>query len=62
LRKTVVPALESVSLESIQNISAKSDRIFRGPSGGTELEEQFKTYKREVNSHRRISELQLSYK
>ena len=62
LRSNVVPALESVTLDSIQ----KHFRIVRyyifayleGLSGGSELEKLVKMYKKEIKSHRRISKHQ----
>ena len=62
LRKTIVPALESVSLESIQKHFRKVRHYMfaylEGIAGGSELEELVKKYKTEIQAHRRISEIQ----
>ena len=62
LRNTVVPALESVPLESIQKHFLKVRHYMfaylEGLSGGSDLEDLVKLYKKEIKSHRRISELQ----
>ena len=62
LRKNVVPALESVPLESIQKHFAKVRHYMfaylEGVPGGSELKEVVKKYKRNIKSHRRISDVQ----
>lgn len=62
LRKTVVPALESVSHDSIQNHFRKVRHYLfaylEGLPGGSDLEKLVKKYKKAIKSHRRISELQ----
>jgi len=62
LRNNVVPALESVSLDSIQkHFNKVRNYMFaylEGLSGESELEQLVKLYKKEVKSHRRISEHQ----
>lgn len=62
LHKTVVPALESVPLESIQKHFMKVRHYMfaylEGLKGGVELEGLVKQYKKVVKSHRRISENQ----
>jgi len=62
LRKTVVPALESVPLQSIQKHFNKVRHYMfaylEGMSGGSELEDLVKNYKKVIKSHRRISETQ----
>ena len=58
LRKVVPNALDSVSLENIQNHFRKVRHYMFsylvGKTGGPELEEQVKTFKKEYKSHRRI--------
>ena len=62
LRKTIVPALESVPLESIRKHFNKVRHYMfaylEGIAGGSELEELVKKYKTEIQTHRRISEIQ----
>lgn len=62
LRKNVTPALESVSLESIQKHFRKVRHYMfaylEGLPGGSELEKLVKQYKKSVQSHRRISDKQ----
>ena len=62
LRKTVGPALNSVSLESIQKHFNKVRHYMfaylEGLPGGLDLEKQVKRYKKAVKSHRRISDNQ----
>ena len=62
LRNNIVPALESVPLESIKKHFNKVRHYMfaylEGLSGGQELETLVKQYKKEVKSHRRISETQ----
>lgn len=62
LRKTINPALDSVELESIQKHFRKVKHYMfaylEGLPGGSDLENLVKVYKKEVKSHRRISELQ----
>ena len=62
LRKNVVPALESVPLESIQKHFTKVRHYMfaylEGTPGGAELEGTVKQYKQAVKSHRRISDKQ----
>lgn len=62
LRTIVVPALESVPLESIQKHFRKVRHYMygylEGLPGGSDLEKLVKKYKKEIQSHRRISELQ----
>ena len=62
LRKTITPALESVTLESMQKHFRKVRHYMfaylEGIPGGSELEELVKKYKKEIKSHRRISEVQ----
>ena len=62
LRTTIIPALESVPLESIQKHFRKVRHYMfgylEGLPGGSELEILVKKYKKEIQSHRRISELQ----
>ena len=62
LRKNIVPALESVPLESIQKHFTKVRHYMfaylQGLTGGSELENLVKQYKKAVKSHRRISERQ----
>ena len=59
LRKNIVPALESVSLESIQKHFNKVRHYMfaylEGLSGGSDLEKLVKKYKKKIASHRRIS-------
>ena len=62
LWKTITLALESVTEESPQKHFRKVRHyIFaylEGVAGGSELEELVKHYKKEIKSHRRISEIQ----
>ena len=62
LRKTITPALESASLESMHKHFRKVRHYMfaylEGIPGGSDLEELVKKYKKEIKSHRRISELQ----
>lgn len=62
LRKTITPALESATLESMQKHFRKVRHYMfaylEGIPGGSELEELVKKYKKEIMSHRRISEVQ----
>ena len=62
LRKNVVPALESVPLESIQKHFMKVRHYMfaylEGIAGGVQLEDTVKQYKQAVKSHRRISDKQ----
>ena len=62
LRKNVIPALESVPLESIRKHFLKVRHYMfaylEGLPGGSDLEKMVKKYKQAVKSHRRISEQQ----
>lgn len=62
LRKTIGPALESVSHDSITKHFRKVRHYMfaylEGLPGGSDLEKLVKQYKKSIKSHRRISELQ----
>ena len=61
LRKLIIPAPETVTLENIQNYCRKIRRMFaylEGLPGGSDLEKLVKNYKKAIKSHRRISEHQ----
>ena len=64
LRNTIIPALETVALESIQKHFRKVRHhnymfaYLEGLSGGSDLEKLVKNYKKAIKSHRKISELQ----
>ena len=62
LRKNIGPALDSIPLESIQKHFCKVRHYMyaylEGLPGGLELEQLVKNYKKEVKSHRRISDTQ----
>ena len=62
LRNTIIPALESVPLESIQKHFNKVRHYMfaylEGLPGGSDLEKLVKNYKKAIKSHRRISEIQ----
>ena len=62
LQKTITPALESVTEENMQKHLRKVRHYMfaylEGVAGGSELEEVVKNYKKEIKSHRRISEIQ----
>ncbi len=62
LRKTVIPALESVLHDSVKKHFMKVRHYMfaylEGLPGGTELEKLVKQYKKSIKSHRRISEIQ----
>ena len=62
IRKNICPALDSVPLESVQKHFSKVRHYMfaylEGLPGGLELEQLVKTYKKEVKSHRRISDIQ----
>ena len=62
LRVTVIPALESVPIESIQNHFRKVRHYMfgylEGLSGGNYLEKLVKNYKKKILAHRCISEFQ----
>ena len=62
LWKTTTPALESVTEENMQKHFRKVRHYMfaylEGVAGGSELEEVVKNYKKEIKSHRRISEIQ----
>ncbi len=63
LRNSVHPALDSVTLESVQNHFRKVRHYMfaylEGVSGGSDLEKLVKHYKKPIKSHRRISEIEL---
>ena len=61
LRKMIIPALETVTLENIQNYFRKVRHYImyaylEGLPGGSALEKLVKKYKTVIESHRRISE------
>ena len=62
LRKTITPALESATLENMHKHFRKVRHYMfaylEGVPGGSDLEELVKNYKKEIKSHRRISEVQ----
>ncbi len=62
LRKNIVPALESVPLESIQKHFRKVRHYMfaylEGLPGGSDLEKLVKNSKKQIQSHRRISDKQ----
>lgn len=62
LRNTVVPGLETVTLEHIQKHFRKVRHYMfaylEGLPGGSDLEKLVKKYKKAIKSHRRISEFQ----
>ena len=62
LRKLIIPALETVTLENNQNYFRKVRHYMfaylEGLPGGNELEKLVKNYKKIIKSHRRISEHQ----
>ena len=62
LRNTIIPALESVPLESIQKHFNKARHYMfaylEGLPGESDLEKLVKNYKKAIKSHRRISEIQ----
>ena len=62
LRRTIGPALDSVSLESIRKHFNKVRHYMfgylEGLPGGLDLEKQVKKYKKAVKSHRRVSDFQ----
>ena len=62
LRNTIIPSLDSVDPENIKNYYRKVRHYMfaylEGIPGGTNLEKQVKMYKKNIKSHRRISELQ----
>ena len=62
LRNVIPPALDSVTLESMQKHFRKVRHYMfaylEGVPGGSELEKLVKDYKKAIKSHRRISEIQ----
>ena len=61
LRNTIHPALDSVTLENVQNHFRKVRHYmfaYLGVPGGSNLEKLVKDYKKAILSHRRISEHQ----
>ena len=62
LRNTVIPALDVVTLDNIKNHFRKVRHYMfaylEGIPGGSDLEKLVKAYKKEIKSHRRISEIQ----
>ena len=62
LRNTIIPALDSVTFESMQKHFRKVRHYMfgylEGIPGGSDLEKLVKKYKKEIKSHRRISEQQ----
>ena len=62
LRNTVIPALETVTLENVQNYFRKVRHYMfaymEGLPGGSDLEKLVKNYKKAIKSHRRISQAQ----
>ena len=62
LQKNITPALESVSLENIQNYFSKVRQYMfaylESIPGGSDLEKLVKDYKKATKSHRRISDRQ----
>ena len=62
LRKTVMPAVDSITLENMHNHFRKVRHYMyaylEGVPGGSDLEKLVKHYKKTIKSHRRISELQ----
>lgn len=62
LRNMIIPALDTVSLQNIQNYYRKVRHYMfaylEGIPGGCDLEKQVKEYKKTIMSHRRISEIQ----
>ena len=62
LRNVSPPALDSITLESMQKHFRKVRHYMiaylEGVPGGSELEKLVKDYKKAIKSHRRISEIQ----
>ena len=62
LRNMIIPAIDTVTLDNIQNYFRKSRHYMfaylEGIPGGSDLEKQVKEYKKNIKSHRRISEHQ----
>ena len=62
LRNNIIPALDSVKLDNIQNYFRKTRHYMfaylEGIPGGTDLDQLVKHYKKAIKSHRRISEVQ----
>ena len=58
----IIPAIDTVTLDNIQNYFRKSRHYMfaylEGIPGGSDLEKQVKEYKKIIKSHRRISEHQ----